>query len=198
MSVYRAQIATSQDTVEPKDRIMITPHFRVVGTSTMGHPAFVDDVISKWTTYLGGSPAANELTVKLYDAEAPAPNYPLVEKTVRAGVAAASLVNRDVAMCLSYFATNNRPRTRGRIYVPCSLAGITPSSSRPSAANQTRVSDLATVLAAMGGSEYIWAVWSRVDRVARNVTDWWVDNSWDSQRRRGLRGTSRTTGSITG
>jgi hypothetical protein len=36
-----------------------------------------------------------------------------------------------------------------------------------------------------------------VDGVGRPVTNWWVDNNWDSQRRRGTKPTARLEGTTT-
>jgi hypothetical protein len=36
------------------------------------------------------------------------------------------------------------------------------------------------------------AVYSVADAVAREVTNGWVDNAWDTQRRRGIDATART------
>jgi hypothetical protein len=41
-----------------------------------------------------------------------------------------------------------------------------------------------------------WTVASTVDKVARNVTNYWVDDEWDIQRRRGYRGTTRNLGTV--
>jgi hypothetical protein len=50
------------------------------------------------------------------------------------------------------------------------------------------------ILTALGGLDVDWVVYSRVDNRSSPVTDWFVDNSWDTQRRRGPRATSRITG----
>jgi hypothetical protein len=198
MATLRVTIATSQDSVTPVDRIMITPHF-VHAPPHSGLEAFVDDVIAKWSAYCVAPGNTGECTVKVYDAaDVTPPNYPLFEKTVREGVAPAATQQRETAMCLSYYAGFNRPRFRGRLYVPCSLVGINVGGARPTGANQTKTGDLAAVLASMGGTEYQWGLWSRIDKADRPVTHWWVDNSWDHQRRRGVRPTSRISGTTTG
>jgi hypothetical protein len=57
-----------------------------------------------------------------------------------------------------------------------------------------KIGDYAKVLEDIGGVNVDWCVWSRLERKARSVTDWWVDNEWDVQRRRGLKATQRKTG----
>jgi len=198
MTVYRCQLSVCVDSVEPADRIMITPHFENT-TPSGGHITFLDDLMTRYTTYIGSPHSANEMSAKLYNAEdTTPPNYPVAEKTIRAGVASAATVNREICCCLSYYATLNRPRHRGRLYVCSALANLGVSGARPAAGVQTKVGALADALAAAGGSEYTWVVWSRVDLVGRPVTNWWVDNSWDQQRRRGVKPTSRLQGTVTG
>jgi len=194
MAVFRAQIATAQDSLLPADRIMITPHF--VSTSGQDYEALVEEIANAWDAYCV---TGNEITVKLYAAEdVVPPNFPLAEHTIQTGIASPSTINRDSAMCLSFYAGVNRPRYRGRVYVPCSLTGIAPSGARPSGTNQTKVGALAQVLADIGPPDFQWCVFSRRDMVGRAVTNWWVDNNWDTQRRRGTRPTSRLEGTIAG
>jgi hypothetical protein len=41
-----------------------------------------------------------------------------------------------------------------------------------------------------------WQQWSVTDRVGGAVTDYWVDDEWDIQRKRGLKPTTRQTGKV--
>jgi hypothetical protein len=38
-----------------------------------------------------------------------------------------------------------------------------------------------------------WSVWSEANQTASPVRDGWVDDAWDTQRRRGLDSSARTT-----
>jgi hypothetical protein len=38
-----------------------------------------------------------------------------------------------------------------------------------------------------------WVVWSEADQDAGSVFDGWIDNAFDTQRRRGVQASSRTT-----
>ncbi len=62
---------------------------------------------------------------------------------------------------------------------------------RPSATQQTALLDLASDLAALGGADVAWVIYSPTDNQYRGVTNAWVDNAWDTQRSRGLAPTSR-------
>jgi hypothetical protein len=193
MAVFRAQIATAQDSLFPSDRIMITPHFET--TSGQDYEALAEEIAIAWDTYTG---TLNEITVKIYDAlDTTPPAYPLAEYVMQPGVAGAATVNRDAALCLSFYAGVNRPRYRGRIYVPLSLIGISPGAARPTTPQMQRAADLVPVLRDIGDASVNWCVYSRVDGVGRPVTNWWVDNNWDSQRRRGTKPTARLEGTTT-
>lgn len=98
----------------------------------------------------------------------------------------------EVALCLSYYNQLNAPRRRGRMYL-----GPWPQSAmemRPSATTRGYLATLAAGIANLGGVTVDWCIRSTVDDVLRNVTHWYVDDEWDTQRRRGLRATTRTTG----
>ena len=45
-----------------------------------------------------------------------------------------------------------------------------------------------------GGSAFV--VYSRKEGVARPATNYWVDDEWDTVRSRGLRSSSRVTGTL--
>ena len=130
----------------------------------------------------------------MYVATGAPPHYPVGEAEVNKGQQAAASCPREVAMCLSYFSERNVPRRRGRVYVPIAALGMPASSVRPPGTTLTKIGELATVFEELGGVDVDWVVWSRTDQVARPVTDWYVDDEWDTVRSRGLRPTTRVTG----
>jgi hypothetical protein len=96
---------------------------------------------------------------------------------------------QEVALCLSFYSGRNLPRSRGRMYMGPFFAGG--MLGRPSATQQTALLDLASDLAALGGADVAWVIYSPTDNQYRGVTNAWVDNAWDTQRSRGLAPTSR-------
>jgi len=101
----------------------------------------------------------------------------------------------EVALCLSYFAGQNRPRTRGRIYLgPFTAASV--SAERPNQFLITNCLNLGRALADVGGVNVDWNMRSVKDNALRKITGIWVDDEWDTQRSRGLRATSRQTASV--
>lgn len=90
-----------------------------------------------------------------------------------------------------------RPSRSGRVFVgPWTILAVNPTqtSGTPTPAPGV-VSDLAiaaATLAGNGASETSWwAVWSRKLNAASPITNGWVDNRWDTQRRRDEDATSR-------
>jgi hypothetical protein len=203
MPAIRAQVILKTTSAIPAD--YVTNTFCFDGADTLGRSveltaaikAFYDDVRTD-VGYPGIAGPGHE--IKFYELPGLVPNYPYDTTTwafssAPTGQAYAS----EVALCLSFqgekvpgFPQNRR---RGRIYLgPCSdsihLTG------RP---NSTNVSAIAaaggafkTAVAAITG-DVVWAIWSGANGDAVPVLDGWCDNAWDTQRRRGLIPTSRTT-----
>jgi len=195
MSIVRAQVSIGADTSFPRDKLMINPHFEnTAGPLTDDDwRDFAEDLATALDGYFSPS---REVTVKIYDAQAASPSFPLGEHTIAANVTPVSSCPRELALCLSYFSGQNRPKFRGRLYVPCAALNFSGPGVRPSGSNQTEVGMLAPILADAGGADVDWVVWSRVDAQARSVSDWYVDDEWDIIRSRGMRPSNRQTGTV--
>jgi hypothetical protein len=196
MTILRAQCTFQVDSANPTDGLTITPHFKVVNLPGLSNniQGLADDLATALMTW---QTINTQLTVKMYDAQHAKPNYPLAT-TVKAGsgINPASN-NRDVALCLSYYATTNRPRRRGRIYTPCCVCGITPSSANATSTHMNKAAALVPIFTGLGGLDVDWVLFSRADNASYPVTNWYVDNAWDTQRSRGGKGTARVTGTTT-
>lgn len=191
--ILRLQAAFAADTTFPRDRCVITPHFQSA-TSIVDATSLCSDLATALAAWSSGT---REVTVTAYDAEGTAPVYPIGTAVVDVGGAPASVVPREVACCLSYYADRNIPRRRGRLYIPWCVTGGT-ASVRPGAGQQSMVGDLVPILAGLGGVDIDWVVYSRSDHAAHTVTNWWVDDEWDTIRSRGLRPTTRLAGTTSG
>lgn len=117
----------------------------------------------------------------------------------------------EVALCLSFRGadTTARARNKGRVYLgpwafpamaaggPDGIGGGTHQYSRPHNTLMANIGEAATILLASGhsgvgdGDPCPWVVWSRVDHQVRQVVTGWIDNEWDTQRRRGADATTR-------
>lgn len=195
---HRVQIAMAADTTLPRDRVVITPCFRHNGP-VVDMQGFCSSLATAMATWMGAfGTGTREIRVKSYDVEGTPPVYPDGDATANAGLVPATALPREVALCLSFYGDRNIPRRRGRLYIPAFVVASSVNSLRPLLATRQRVADLVPVLAGAGGSDVDWIVWSKTERVAHKVTNWWVDDEWDIQRRRGLRSTTRDTGTTTG
>jgi len=102
---------------------------------------------------------------------------------------------REVACCLSYAAVDDPDqsiaRRRGRIYLG-PIGNAHGAADRPDALLRTTVLDFGSSLANIGfGANTTWMLFSRTDQVAAKIESIWVDDAWDTQRRRGLDPTAR-------
>jgi hypothetical protein len=186
MATYRASIAFQVDSSLPKDVMTINPHFSGQDPEALAQ-ALHDNLVAFTPT------AATPFTIKIYDAATPPPSYPLATRTVT-GTPHASGCPREIALCLSYFTTYNRPRFRGRLFIPATfLTSVV--NVRPSTALQSEVLRWATdVLDKAMPPNTNWVVWSTIEKKAQGgVSDVWCDDEWDTVRSRGLAPTERVT-----
>ena len=185
MAHYRVQISFQADSSIPKDAISINPHYN--GDDAAGIAAALKTSLLAKTNVGATWP----FKIKVYDAEKPPPSYPLA--TAENAVAPkATAYPRELALCLSYYATWNRPGYRGRLYIPLQF---TPGAVglRPTGAQQTEALSWKTTLTSGLPPGTIFEVWSPTYKRGSGVSNWWVNDEWDVVRSRGLRETSRMT-----
>ncbi len=99
---------------------------------------------------------------------------------------------REVALCLSYYADRNLPRQRGRIYVGPHYQ----LDTRPSTTVIANVMALGNRIALVGGIGASWVIYSPTTGISRDITNYWVDNEWDTVRSRGLDATTRSNATV--
>lgn len=91
-------------------------------------------------------------------------------------------------------ATRPRARRRGRLYIgPLNNQAIDETTPPYFLSDEFRFclqSAGSRLISLYGGG---WSVWSRADGTLRSVVGGWTDNAPDTQRRRGVTSTSRTT-----
>lgn len=175
-------LAASVETVAEKHgRILDAFYNGVHGTSPRLSSYWPNDIIS--------------LEYRTYDlGEAPPRTPHVVQSADFAVTASASQLPYEVALCLSLVSERNLKRQRGRLYMG-PFAGL-PSEEvqdypTPTSAIITSLVDAATnVLNTTEDST--WCFVSQSDASAKVVTGGWVDNAWDTVRRRGPDPTART------
>lgn len=136
---------------------------------------------------------------KIYEIGAGPPNYPVFELNFNLTPTPAAIdLPMEVALCVSYYAslatTVARARRRGRIYIS-GWTEVVNNAGRPATANITALLDAYTdyVQAVPGIGSFDAGIWSRANGLVYAVDTVWVDNEWDTQRRRGGKPTARQT-----
>jgi hypothetical protein len=196
---YRAQCIFSLDSTLPRDQLVINPCFLDHGVTS--NPSNLASDLATALEGWYGTASVLPITVKLYDIEGSKPVAPAAIATRNSTLAPPSAgCPREIAVCLSFYAGQNVPRKRGRLYVPAALLGGMPSSLalRPSSTVRNKVKALAPVFASLGGVDVDWIVWSRAGNAFNRVTNYYVDDEWDTVRSRGLRPTLRDAATTTG
>jgi hypothetical protein len=156
--------------------------------------ALANDLANGLVTW---SQSGNQLTVKLYDVQGSQPVYPAATVTKNPGVFTEPDKPREVALCLSFYSGHPEPSKRGRLYLPCAfVAPASPIGVRPTTGMIDRAEALVPVLTGLGGVDVDWGVWSEKLHQFFPTSYWWVDNEWDTQRRRGLKATTRDFGTV--
>lgn len=196
MPIIKLVTSTQFDTALPRDNLVINPVFQTANPA----PEY-DTLCNDWANavqlvFFPSSPP--EIRVKAYDVQEHPHGPPKAEKVNNVGAIRSSSYPREIALCLSFFAGTNVKRRRGRLYIPLAWFQLSgPPTQRPTVSHQNKVAELVPKLTGLGGVDMDWSVYSKVDDTSRPVSNWFVDNEWDIQRRRGFRGTDRITGTTT-
>lgn len=160
--------------------------------------------------------AENGTTVvcKAYDLNDAEPRTPILERNITVAPSATGGLPHEVAICMSFIADVpsgvSRARRRGRVYLgPIQTGAAASSGGRVFVSDTTRGIITAAAVAAfdtgLGAEDPRLVVYSRTDdeggesvaNSCHDVVSVWVDDAWDTQRRRGTSPQTRTTVAIT-
>lgn len=222
MGIIRVQHALQGQSNQPEDRYVNVFHFLpLIGSPS--YSALATAIKGFYTTpvapysqaisqYLNGTADSAGASIKMYDLDDAKPRATVYEESYSPGTFGPGTFRNlpaEVAVCLSYSAApaSGVPisRRRGRIYIgPLSeeaLASVTPSpgaiASRPMPALQNVILGAAVEMAeTAAAADWGWVVYSPTNDSAAAIVTAWVDNAWDTQRRRGDKPTSRVTADI--
>jgi len=212
MGFARAQVALVNDSLLPADQAQNTWHFITPGAVD----ASGDDIKDLLTDFYNAAHAnilfssiiTGTILIKLYDLEDPQPRPPVYTSSWSLTGTLGAPYPAEVAVCLSYqapvLAGTPQARRRGRIYLgPISTAAGSSGTGDLRVAVSAR-EDIADAAAALANqvtyAGLVWVVYSptidagsTLSAACSTVTNGWVDDAFDSQRRRGLAATNRTT-----
>jgi hypothetical protein len=208
----RAQVVLQGKSGKPEDVFVNTYHF-VATSGGIGDAGVIrDHLVELYNVVPPGAGlraiasdlsnvclrTANASKVKVYNLADPMPRIPFsFDWTLGPSLAATGIeLPAELAVCVSYYATLNRPRMRGRAYIGPWVSvqedvGTT-ERSRPPAVIRDSLAATFKRLIDKPAEVVQLAVYSTVDSVARVVTNGWVDDAWDIQRRRGQDAETRT------
>lgn len=198
---------TSQAIIKTADNVLAnfatnTWHFNADDVTALGsaHAALVTyyNAVDSYFSNLT-SAAVGGLEIVGYDDEDTPPRAPVLRTPGTLVPAAGDPLPTEVSLCMSFQGTRlsgtPQARRRGRIYLPFMVEASNDSSGRPGTAfiNAVVAAGAALLAASDAAGTWSWVTYSSVAPGYATVVDGWVDNEWDTQRRRGRDATSRTT-----
>ena len=199
--VFAAQQTLIMTSGVTADSVVNTLHFEETSSAT-AVPEIITYMAGLYDDLLGtisGSVRQNDHPLKIYDLSLPSPNYPISETLYDFPSApSGATLPHENAICLSFQATrvSGTPQAsrRGRIYVGPVDSGAVGTGGIVLAAYQTFVNTAgANLLAASNAGSTTWVAYSPTLVAAAPVDNGWVDNAFDTQRRRGTKSTLRST-----
>lgn len=212
MTVLRAQVVLPHDSGLSKDVITNTWHFNTYAGTAAANAQTVRTRLAAfytgtplaeggpWTAFMGAHLGPGLITVKVYDLLDPEPRVPVhtgtFDITTEAG---GSQLPAEVALCLSFQAQPAsgvaQARRRGRVYLGPFDSTALAADGRPGTSVIARIRSAASVLLNANDANLRWAVYSKASEpdTGYDVHNGWVDNAWDTQRRRGLAPLTRVT-----
>lgn len=196
--IVRLKAGINFQDADPKNWAYINPVFKV--EAIFDGDSLCDNLATTMASNLTGLGAA-PLKIRSYDVQGTPPVFPNGKKDVNiTGTPKDPTTPPELAVCLSFYAGQNQPRRRGRMYLPYWLVGGTVGNIGKviGTAERTNAKNFATALGAMGGANVEWGVWSEVDNTFRAVTNVFVSDAWATVRSRGIKETARTTAAVTG
>lgn len=142
------------------------------------------------------SPELQSLTYRVYDLGQPPPREPLIRPSIDWTQPSGTAMAAEVALCMSFYADRNLPRRRGRLFLgPLNQsAGVTTAGVlRPNVNFRNTIANRAKdMINRTGGGQGTWTVLSGADADVKVITNGWIDDAFDTQRRRGWSATERT------
>lgn len=199
MPLIRALVSWRDPTELPKHACSNTLYFRVSDVPGFtSYEDLADDVLDAYVglTNVGQVlPPGWNIQVRVYNMDDALPR-PIKHESngVLPGTKLAT-GPREVAICLSYYAERNLPRTRGRIYLG-PIYGNGTNQPRPTNLMQTAAVTLGERLAAIGGEDQSWRVYSPKTGEDHHIRNVWCNDEWDTMRSRQLEATGRVTRSV--
>lgn len=137
--------------------------------------------------------------IKMYDRADPVPRAPRFEDTFNlSSNPVGSPAPPELALCVSFqaspFSGIPQARRRGRVYLGFFDVAVIGTTGRPSSTLNTAAVAFGQGLldASQAAPDWEWVVWSTTNGAPYIITNGWVDDEFDIQRRRGRLPTGRS------
>jgi hypothetical protein len=211
--ILRAQVSFDNVSALPRDRFVNTFHF--AGAMSQANVNAIGELLQHFYNDTPGtavpapaeylSPVIAGASLRVYDLGETDPRTPHVPDPSNLWwqswrLTGGTALPNEVAVCVSYYTDKNAPRKRGRFYLGAlntkALGGTTGAP-----ADQTVKSELRQVLAGNAftlasqlthpGLEWV-LLSPKLGGSSGPVQHGWVDNSFDTIRKRGMKTTART------
>lgn len=201
MTLHRFDVILQPDSNLPADVVINTWHFDEV-SAPFGNYDNVRDMLEGFYDTVGPYMPANYLQsqalVRAYDLTQPEPRVPVYESAFTWTQGAGAFLPTEVALVLSvraeYASGTPNARRRNRKYLGPFIATTNTTAGRPSSA---LITDLAAAAGqmlneALASVSWNWVVYSPTEGASYPVIGGWVDDAWDTQRRRGVSPSTRS------
>lgn len=206
MPIMRAVVVVPADNQLPADSVVNNWGINFAGDATASYASVTSALAAFYTpllNYLSSFYVWAQADVRFYNLEDPPPRVP-TEPFELGLTEAGSGTNlpQEVALCMSFRGAQvsgaNMARRRGRLYLgPWAVSANNGSTGRPTSALLTAIQGAgdAFLAASDASAAWSWCVISSLGEpiTAHNVVAGWVDDAWDTQRRRGNAPNSRLT-----
>lgn len=200
MALFRALVSINQTSQNPDDVITNQWHFDANTPADLADvqtalEAFYEMIADRMSNLL--SPTG--ITTEWYQLSDPPPRRPVRTDVWSVSNYGIGTMPTEVAIVLSFQAAPisgvNQARRRNRIYIgPISSDQFTGSGLvGESTVDDIRGAAINLLDASNAATEWTWAIFSPTDGTGADVNNGWVDNAWDTQRRRGMAATMRGT-----
>ena len=207
---YLAQVIWQGGSGLPEDQFVQTYTFR--NDNVLDRAGMLDAVDTAISNFYGNPGDANpdaivdwmpqELTapqIKIFDLGETPPRVP-EERQLSTFTPSdnAQPLPREVAVCCSFHVGGPGPRNRGRTFLgPFTINAVIGDAqtggARVVAPLRDRIAERAEDMATNASLECTWVLWSRANNAMFNVVGGWVDDAFDTIRKRGNAPSTRTT-----
>jgi len=200
----RVQCVIPMDDELPVNYATNTFHFEYDGSESLSDDIAdaLDSLYGNLVTYWSSLITPGTWTYKFFDLDDPEPRVPIWQYFDRGpGATASTAAPPEIALCISWKAAPisgmQQGRLRNRVYLGPFGMNALADTGRPSTTFVTAVKNAGDLLLeASKAAVWKWVVYSPTQAAASlvpsfQITEGWVDNEFDIQRRRGRRGTAR-------